>query len=126
MDVDCGAGFYVRALARDLGAALGTRAHLESLVRTRVGHLDLGDAIGLEDAVALGANLALGPCAVAVEGWSTVVPVGSGVDDLRQGRALPAPGATPGPAYATDAGGRVLAIGEVRDAQFHPKRLVEL
>lgn len=35
--VVCGAGTYVRALARDLGAALGTGAHLTALRRTRVG-----------------------------------------------------------------------------------------
>ena len=42
-----GAGTYVRAFARDLGAALGVPAHLSALVRTRAG------ACGLEQAVAL-------------------------------------------------------------------------
>ncbi|MBR6458828.1 MAG: tRNA pseudouridine(55) synthase TruB [Actinomycetaceae bacterium] len=35
--VECSAGTYIRALARDLGAALGTGAHLTALRRTRVG-----------------------------------------------------------------------------------------
>ncbi len=37
VDVDCTSGTYVRALARDLGAALGVGGHLTALRRTRVG-----------------------------------------------------------------------------------------
>jgi tRNA pseudouridine55 synthase len=37
--VACSSGTYVRALARDLGAALGVGAHLTALRRTRVGPL---------------------------------------------------------------------------------------
>lgn len=48
LDVDatvtCSSGTYVRALARDLGADLGTGGHLTALRRTRVGALDLGRA----------------------------------------------------------------------------------
>ncbi len=39
--VDCSSGTYIRALARDLGAALGTGGHLTALRRTRVGGFDL-------------------------------------------------------------------------------------
>lgn len=46
-----GSGTYLRALARDVGARLGVPAHLAGLVRTRVGRLDLADAVAL-DAVA--------------------------------------------------------------------------
>jgi tRNA pseudouridine55 synthase len=45
--VRCGAGTYVRALARDLGAALGLPAGLETLRRTAVGPFAAGDAIAL-------------------------------------------------------------------------------
>ncbi|GIG54218.1 tRNA pseudouridine synthase B [Demequina activiva] len=41
-------GTYVRALARDLGAALGVGGHLTALRRTRVGGLTLDDAVTLE------------------------------------------------------------------------------
>ncbi len=41
--VECSSGTYVRALARDLGRALGTGAHLTALRRTRVGGYDLAD-----------------------------------------------------------------------------------
>jgi tRNA pseudouridine55 synthase len=46
--VVCSSGTYVRALARDLGAALGTGGHLTALRRTRVGPYGLGDARTLD------------------------------------------------------------------------------
>lgn len=47
--VDCSSGTYVRALARDLGAALGVGGHLTALRRTRVGPYGLDHAITLDD-----------------------------------------------------------------------------
>lgn len=41
--VDCSSGTYIRALARDLGRALGTGGHLTALRRTRVGDFTLDD-----------------------------------------------------------------------------------
>jgi len=46
--IDCGKGFYVRSLARDLGARLGCGGHLASLRRTAVGEYDLSRAVGPE------------------------------------------------------------------------------
>lgn len=46
--VRCSAGCYVRALARDIGDALGCGAHLASLTRTRVGTFQLAQAYTLE------------------------------------------------------------------------------
>ena len=51
--IACSKGTYIRAFARDLGEALGTGAHLTSLVRTRTGDFRLEDALTLEDALAL-------------------------------------------------------------------------
>jgi tRNA pseudouridine55 synthase len=48
----CSPGTYARALARDIGVALGTVAHLEQLRRTRNGTFLLADAIALADALA--------------------------------------------------------------------------
>lgn len=55
IDVDCSKGTYVRTLAADLGEALGCGAHLTALRRTRIGKLDLADAISLEQLEALDA-----------------------------------------------------------------------
>lgn len=48
VDVACSAGTYVRALARDLGAAVGGAAYLGALIRTASGPFRLDDAVGLE------------------------------------------------------------------------------
>jgi tRNA pseudouridine55 synthase len=47
--IRCSSGTYIRALARDLGAALGTGGHLTALRRTAVGPYDLDQAHTLED-----------------------------------------------------------------------------
>lgn len=44
----CGSGTYVRSIARDLGRALGSAAHLAGLRRLAIGALDIADAIGIE------------------------------------------------------------------------------
>ena len=51
--VDCSKGTYIRALARDLGEALGTGAFLGSLRRTRNGGFSESDALSLDQALAL-------------------------------------------------------------------------
>jgi tRNA pseudouridine55 synthase len=49
VEVDCSSGTYIRALARDLGDALGVGGHLTSLRRTSVGRFDLSQAVSLDD-----------------------------------------------------------------------------
>jgi tRNA pseudouridine55 synthase len=48
VEVDCSSGTYIRALARDIGAALGVGGHLTALRRTRVGRFGLREAHTLE------------------------------------------------------------------------------
>ncbi len=50
--IACSKGTYIRAFARDLGEALGTGAHLSSLVRTKTGTFRLEDALSLDAALA--------------------------------------------------------------------------
>ena len=49
VEVDCSSGTYIRALARDLGDALGVGGHLTSLRRTRVGRFGIDEARSLDD-----------------------------------------------------------------------------
>lgn len=49
----CGKGTYIRALARDIGVALGSGAHLTTLRRTRVGDYSEADALSLDRALEL-------------------------------------------------------------------------
>ena len=47
--VVCSKGTYIRALARDIGEALGVGAHLTGLIRTRIGEVKLENCINAED-----------------------------------------------------------------------------
>ena len=47
--VVCGKGTYIRALARDIGEALGSGAYLTALCRTRLGDVRIEDCIKLDD-----------------------------------------------------------------------------
>ena len=51
--VVCGKGTYIRALARDIGTALGSGAHLTALRRTRVGNRDLSRSLTVQEALDL-------------------------------------------------------------------------
>jgi len=51
--VACSKGTYIRALARDLGEALGSGAHLDSLIRTKTGSFDVNEALSIEKALEL-------------------------------------------------------------------------
>ncbi len=47
----CSKGTYVRAFARDLGEALGSGAHLDSLQRSRSGQFRVENALSVEEAI---------------------------------------------------------------------------
>ena len=47
--VECGKGTYIRALARDIGRAMGCGAYLTQLCRTRLGDVRIEDCIKLDD-----------------------------------------------------------------------------
>lgn len=86
IDVACGSGYYVRSLARDLGAALDLPAHLGALRRTRSGPFDVTDAIPLE---ALGPG-ALRPFADAVPDLLQVTLDPEEAEDIHHGRPIAA------------------------------------
>jgi tRNA pseudouridine55 synthase len=113
-EVICSSGTYVRALARDLGAALGVGGHLTALRRTRVGPWRLDEARTLEQLESDLSIVALPVAAArAFPRWD--------VDDVTADRVrvgapilaadLPAPYAVFGP------GDELLALGEPRDGR---------
>ncbi len=59
LDLTCSSGTYVRSLARDLGEALGTGAHLSSLRRESAGPFSLASAVTLEATEQAAATAAL-------------------------------------------------------------------
>lgn len=96
LDVDvtvvCSSGTYVRALARDLGAALGVGGHLTRLRRTSVGQFTLDDAVTLED---LADHVPALPLAAAVDSSFPRVDVDEEqAAAIRHGRPISHPAAT--------------------------------
>lgn len=112
--VDCSSGTYIRALARDLGAALGVGGHLTALRRTRIGPFEVTAASPdiAPDTPVLGAA----EVAAAVLGAFAVTA--EEARDLRHGKRLGGAadrldGAHPTPA-AIDPDGRLVGIVERR------------
>ncbi|HEY6800227.1 MAG TPA: tRNA pseudouridine(55) synthase TruB [Agromyces sp.] len=114
--VECSSGTYVRALARDLGADLGTGGHLTSLRRTRIGPFRVDEAAPLEG-LDVAASL-MRPADAA----RRVLPVArlnpAQAIDLGHGKRVEAPDglaeAAGGPIAAIDPDDRLVAIVERR------------
>ena len=85
--VDCSSGTYVRALARDLGAALGSAGHLTALRRTAVGPFQLAEAVPLGEETA--ELTLLGMTEVVRRTFPTVQVTAVEEAAVRVGRGLP-------------------------------------
>jgi tRNA pseudouridine55 synthase len=108
VDVTCSSGTYIRALARDVGAALGVGGHLTALRRTRVGPYRLGQARTLEQ---LAERLELTPLAEAA---AAAFPRRDLTPDearlIGHGGRLPAVGTGPDPVAAFGPDGSLVAL----------------
>ncbi|WP_075554060.1 tRNA pseudouridine(55) synthase TruB [Pseudonocardia sp. Ae505_Ps2] len=89
--VDCSSGTYVRALARDLGTALGSAGHLTALRRTRVGPFTLEHARTVEQ-LEEEPGLSLDLAAAVATAFPRVDLDASAATDVRFGKSLPAAG----------------------------------
>lgn len=111
--VDCSSGTYIRALARDLGEALGVGGHLTALRRTRIGRFDVAEAVAVD---AIAGDALIGPAAAAERAVGRVEVSAVEARDLRHGKRLEGaaarlPGAV---AAAVDPDGRLVGIVEAR------------
>ena len=125
--VRCSSGTYVRALARDLGVALGVGAHLKGLRRTAIGGFHVKDAIGADDLIdsAIVSAGLMDP----LEALSDM-PV-LNVDEktaaqLVHGRTVQVAGPGVHGTIAVAYKGGLLAIGEVCDSTFRPRKVFVL
>jgi tRNA pseudouridine55 synthase len=116
LDVDvsvrCSSGTYIRAIARDLGAELGTGGHLIALRRTAVGPFTLPDAHGL-DALAERFEL-VDVSDVARRCFPTYDLSDDEARDVGYGRTLSTVVGEPAPVAVFDGSGRFLALYEQR------------
>ncbi|HIW67559.1 tRNA pseudouridine(55) synthase TruB [Dietzia aerolata] len=106
--VDCSTGTYIRALARDLGEALGVGGHLTALRRTRVGPFGLDVARTL-DQLEAAPELSLDLDAAALAAFPRRDIDAEQAEGLRHGRWLEARGDT-GVVAAVGPDGRVAAL----------------
>jgi tRNA pseudouridine55 synthase len=115
ISVTCSAGTYVRAIARDLGVALGVGGHLTMLRRTRVGQFTLDEARTLEE---LERDYRPVPLAQAARrSFASVDVDAQTATAVRHGRTLPAMALPAAPVVAVfDPAGLFLALYEQRGA----------
>jgi tRNA pseudouridine55 synthase len=137
IEARCGKGTYVRALARDLGAALGTLAHVTELRRTRVGPFGEEGSISLAKLEELGHSAAgrdallsaLQPVETALDDIPALAISGQDAARLKRGQPVLLRGRDApilkGPVYATSRGALV-AVGEVSQGELRPTRVFNL
>jgi tRNA pseudouridine55 synthase len=132
LEADCGKGTYVRAIARDLGRALGCLGHVAALRRTRVGPFSEENAATVAELQAAAEipeePTALRPVESALSDLPSVpvsrdmaVRLMRGQSILLRGRDAP----TAGKAYAT-CGGILVAVGDVERGELVPHRVFHL
>jgi tRNA pseudouridine55 synthase len=125
-EVECGAGTYIRAIARDAGGALGVGGHLRTLRRTRVGPHSVERAVPLDqldDEARVKAAMLTPLEAVAHLPRARVDE--DGIAALRFGRAVPAAPDVPavGPVALASEGGTLLAIAERNGELLQPRKV---
>jgi tRNA pseudouridine55 synthase len=135
LEAHCGKGTYVRALARDLGRALGALGHVAALRRTRVGPFGEDQAVTLAalDALAGSGREALLNALTPVETALCDIPAlavsGPDADRLRRGQPVLLRGRdapiVEGMVYAMSRG-MLVAVGEVSKGELKPKRIFNL
>ncbi|RYB96315.1 tRNA pseudouridine(55) synthase TruB [Nocardioides glacieisoli] len=118
ISVRCSSGTYIRAIARDLGAALGVGGHLTALRRTAVGPFDLSVARTLDE---LADHFAVLPIADAARSTFPVVDLtDEQAAHVRFGRALDLTVPADGPHAVFAPDGEFLALYEQSGTRARP------
>lgn len=129
LTIRCGKGTYVRALAVDLGNALGVPAHLGALRRTAAGPFRIEEALTLPEAERLASADRAALCARLVGMADALrdapaIRLSPGeVRDVGHGRAL-ARGEAAGLVRALDGDGRLVAVCEAGGGALRPVRVM--
>ena len=136
-ETECGKGTYVRAIARDLGRALGGHGHIAALRRTAVGGFTERNAISLDELERLRQGAAgereLAQALLSVETALDDIPalavnraeaarLLNGQPVLLRGRDAPT---YRGPVSVTT-DGALIALGEIDRGELHPRRIFHL
>jgi tRNA pseudouridine55 synthase len=120
VDVACSSGTYIRALARDAGAALGVGGHLTALRRTAVGEFRLAEAVPLDELAEREDPVTMPLALAAARSFQRREATGDEARVLSHGGPLAAIGVDgPYAVFAPD--GTVLAIVRERDGKARPE-----
>jgi tRNA pseudouridine55 synthase len=122
VEIDCSSGTFVRAIGRDLAEAVGTRAVMESLVRTAVGPFALTTSVPLAMIDAERARASLMPAAVAVAHLPRHVLSGDALADAVRGALVQLPAPAADAVAAFDELGDLVGILRRLDAGLHRLR----
>ena len=128
LELVCGKGGYVRAIARDLGRDLGCHAHVTQLRRTASGGFTLADAVSFDDLDRIreaGGGAHLLPVSAGLAGLAEV-PVSTALaGQLRKGQPVPAPGARLdyGETCWASLDGAAVAVCTHKAGMLHPDRV---
>jgi len=126
--VRCSKGTYIRTLAEDIGAALGTGAHLTALRRTASGRFRIEDAVDLEALRAMPSEARAGrllPLAALVEGLPRTALDAAAEARLRNGQALEISGLAEGVHAVVRADGALIGLGRAEAGVLRPLRLTQ-
>lgn len=125
VDVLCSSGTYVRAIARDVGRELGTRAHLASLRRTEIGKWSVDEAVKLGEG-GRGMGEGDGPHALPLRSMSEAVTYLPAVilpaDEAKRfclGQKIPVT-SIEGEHIAVFDAGDLIGVAELKDSVLHP------
>lgn len=124
LEIVCGAGTYIRSIARDLGAALGVGGVLSGLRRTAVGVFHMDSAVPLDELTPAKVQNRRRPLSDAVAFLPKVFVDPPAIRRLHFGQKVPLPNQPDVEEAAIfDAQGRLLGVGRVLDGLLKPTKM---
>lgn len=128
--VTCGTGTYIRALGRDIGEALHTGGYLSALQRTRIGSIDISQAVAAVDLTPDTWQESLLPATMLVAHLPRFILPAGNVAQWRQGRAIDqvAPLLTGTPIAVFDEAEQLQGIGQydATTGRLLPHKVLEI
>jgi tRNA pseudouridine55 synthase len=130
--VKCGKGTYIRSMARDIALKLGTKGHVTTLTRTKVGKFSIEDAILLEtfenSVYKAGSEGAVLPVDAVLDDIPVLAFTLSEAKDLRHGKHVKfaVEGLNRGDIAVIKAENKLLALGEIGDGYIKAARVFNI
>jgi tRNA pseudouridine55 synthase len=124
--ITCGSGTYIRALARDVGAALHVGAYLHALRRTASGSFTARDCRRLDDLRGLDdIKHGLKPLDWAIQDWPAAVLSSNEVSAVVMGRPTHLHAKTRGNVRLYDVSGTLVALARAEGGMAKPFRVFD-